>query len=189
LRAMINYGAYIGIDLAANPHRCSGFVAIDAKELAVVEASCLTEDDEIIESVKSYQRPVVAIDAPLGFGNGSMRKVDRKMISLGYRVFPPGFSHMRSLTLRALSLVKKLKELGVVVIETHPKSVLKSTCCKTVDELAGRLNIRSFELASKNVRHVMDALIAAIASLCYDLGCSYVVEEVDGTIWLVKKLC
>jgi hypothetical protein len=186
---MNRYSAYIGIDLAANPQRCSGFVAIESKGLTVAEALCLGDDREIVEKIHFYQKPVVAIDAPFGFGDGFIRKVDRRMLSLGYRVFPPGFSHMRDLTLRATDLVKKLKELNIIVIETHPKSVLKSSSCRSVELLAEKLAIKNIEQVSKGVKHIVDALLAAIASLCYDLGCSDVVEDIDGAIWLVKKLC
>jgi predicted nuclease with RNAse H fold len=186
---MRRHDVYIGIDLAADPHRCTGFVAIDSSKLAIVEARCLGDDVEIIERVKFYQNSIVAIDAPFGFGDGFMRNVDRKMISLGYRVFPPGFSHMKNLTMRAQNLVKEFKSLGRVVIETHPKSVLKSSNCKTVDELAEKLSVKELELIPRNNKHIIDALLAAIASLCYDMGCYLVIEDVDGSIWLVKKLC
>jgi len=186
---MSEYNAYIGIDLAAKLNRCTGFVAIASADLRVAEAACLGSDDEIVNSVRKWGKAVVAIDAPFGFGNGFIRNVDRKMISLGFKVFPPGFSHMKTLTTRAIELVKKLKNLDVVVLETHPKSVLKSSKCNNVQELSEKLGIKEIEKALNGVKDIKDALLAAIASLCYAINCSYKVEDIDGTIWLVKELC
>ena len=45
------------------------------------------------------------------------------LISRGYRVFPPGFSFMKQLTLRGKSLKEKLG--GYELIEVHPRTSMR----------------------------------------------------------------
>ncbi|MEM0027651.1 MAG: DUF429 domain-containing protein [Ignisphaera sp.] len=182
-------GFYIGLDLAAKPSRCTGFVVIaDTSHIQVAEARCLGTDDEIIHNVVKYGNVVIAIDAPFGFGDGHLRRVDRKMISMGYRVLPPGLQQMRELTRRAISIVSKLLGYGLTVIETHPRSVLKSSRCNSLEDLANRLGIDA-SLINRGNRDIKDAFLAAIAAYCFIRGCSNPVQESDGVIWLVKEIC
>lgn len=180
---------YIGLDLAAKPSRCTGFVAIEHKQkLDVVEAMCLGLDDEIVYAVTRFENPVVAIDAPLTTSDKPLRSVDRKMILLGYRVLPPSLPHMRMLTSRAISIATKLREYGATVIETHPRSVLKSSKCSSVEDLAKKLGIELKPNIARN-KDIRDAFLAAVAALCFDFNCSNPIQESDGVIWLVKELC
>ena len=181
---------YIGIDLAAKPSRCTGFVAISScGKLCIVEAKCLGSDDEIVSSVAKYRRAIVAIDAPLGFGNGFIRNVDRKMIAHGYKVLPPGLPQMALLTRRAINIAERVRGMGYTVIETHPTSVLKSSGCGSVEELAKALNIMNVDIVKGGKKDIVDAFLAAVAALCYNEKCSEVIEDTDGAIWLVKRLC
>ncbi|MEL9940718.1 MAG: DUF429 domain-containing protein [Ignisphaera sp.] len=180
---------YIGLDLAAKPSRCTGFVVIsDTEHVQVIEAKCLNTDDEIIQNVLRYNNAVIAVDAPFGFGDGYLRRVDRKMISLGYRVLPPGLHQMKELTRRAISIVGKLIGYGLTVIETHPRSVLKSSKCNSLEDLANKLGIDT-SLISTRSKDIRDAFLAAVAALCFVRGCSNPVQESDGVIWLVKEIC
>ncbi len=181
--------AYVGLDLAASVGRCSGYACIICDGRCVLhEVRCLHSDDEIVSSIsalKSKYVTVVSIDAPFSLGNG-IRLVDRKMMSLGFKVLPPGFNSMRKLTLRAMELVRKLNELGVSVYETHPRSALISSKCASIDDLLHRLSINySIDLSSLS-KDLKDAVIAAVVSYCIDLGCYLKVDEVDGIIWLLS---
>ncbi|MCS7108977.1 MAG: DUF429 domain-containing protein [Sulfolobales archaeon] len=186
--------AYVGIDLAANPSRCTGYALIECLngcELRSME--CLYGDDEIIKELSnllSYDRLIVSIDAPLRESTG-MRMIDKKLISAGFKVLPPGFKHMRSLTLRALKLIEELNSVGIRdIYETHPRSSLLSSRCSSVEELMKGLSIShkvyDLESACDDVR---DAVIASIVSYCIDNGCSLKVEDVDGVVWLIEKVC
>ena len=183
---------YIGIDLAASEKRCTGLAALmdENDKLSLIVARCVYSDAEILGEVekmyRSVDRIVIAIDAPIT-AEVKFREVDKKMISLGFRVMPPTFKHMRNLTIRGTKLALKLVERGVEVIETHPRSVLRSSGCNSLSELLRCFGLE-FTLSIGN-RHVIDAVIAAIAALCYAKGCGESVEAVDGTIWILKRMC
>lgn len=186
--------AYVGIDLAANPKKCTGYAVITCGDFCMLSlARCLYGDDEIITAVyelKHCRRLVIALDAPFKISNG-MRDVDRRMVSMGLKVLPPGFKHMRSLTLRAVKLVEMLNSLGIVdVYETHPRSALFNSGCGNVNELLTKLsiNLRGYNLDSLS-KDVRDAIIASTVSYCIDLNCCLKVEGSEGTIWLLDRVC
>ncbi len=186
--------AYVGIDLAASPARCTGYAVITCGDFCELNLTrCYYGDDEIITAIydlKRYDLLIVSVDAPFNLSTG-MRDVDRKMVSLGFRVFPPNFKHMRSLTLRAMRLVERLRSLGITdVYETHPRSALLSSKCGGVRELLGRLPMMlggyDLNALSEDVR---DALVASVVSYCIDSNCYLKVEGVDGVIWLLDSIC
>ena len=109
----------MGIDLAAYERRFSGICIIRGKSAFTTR---LRTDDDIVKVAKREKPSVIAIDAPLT-SSPAMRKCDIDLIKLGFRVFPPGFSHMRNLSLRGFFLAKKLDEFDV--IETFPSAVYK----------------------------------------------------------------
>lgn len=186
--------AYVGIDLAASPTRCSGYAVITCSDSCELHlARCYYSDDEIVNAIcdlKHYELLIVSIDAPFNLSTG-MRDVDRKMISLGFKVFPPSFKHMRLLTLRAMRLVERLKSLGIThVYETHPRSALLNSNCGDVGGLLSKLPMRlgSYELNNLD-KDVRDALIASVVSYCIDSNCYFKVEGSDGVIWLLDNIC
>ncbi len=121
----------IGIDLAALPHNATGAAIYDGTRL---ECATLREDAEILGFILGRRPEVAAIDAPLTLPYGrccfddaccgprKIRTCDRMLIGMGYRVFPPGFSFMRELTLRGISLRERLELEGIKVIEVHPRT-------------------------------------------------------------------
>lgn len=112
-------GVFMGIDLAAYERRPSGVCIIEGR---LATTTRLHKDEEILELAESRKPSVIAIDAPLT-SQPRLRKCDLDLIKLGFRVFPPNFSHMRSLSLRAFSLAKKLQSFEV--IETFPTAVYR----------------------------------------------------------------
>jgi len=183
---------YVGIDLAASERRCTGLAALvdEGGKPSLIDARCVYSDAEILSRVEEMHRNadriVIAIDAPLTT-EIKFREVDRKMISLGFRVMPPTFKHMRYLTIRGTRLALKFIERGLEVIETHPRSVFRSSGCSSFLELLKCFGLES-TLNNRN-RHVMDAVLAAIAALCYVRGCGKSIEAVDGAIWILKRVC
>ncbi len=186
--------AYIGIDLAASEKRCTGFVVLIEEldgRIALKRAACVFGDGDIVKEVLSFRshvdKVVVAIDAPLS-DVVKFREVDRRMLSLGFRVFPPTFRWMKMLTMRGTRLARELAERGLEVVETHPRSVLLSSECASLSELVQQLGLEVEETELRN-RHIRDALLAAIAALCYVKGCGKAVEASDGTIWILERVC
>lgn len=185
---------YIGIDLAAREYRCSGFAYIVCKDVCrVADVYCLYGDSNILDaitklSIDGYSL-YISIDAPFSLGSG-MRNIDRKMVSLGFRVFPPGFSYMKLLTLRAMNIIKRLKAMSITnIYETHPKSSMASSRCNSVRELLEKLNIVYTIDVDALDRDRSDAIICAVVSYCIDRGCYIKIEDVDGVIWLLNKIC
>lgn len=184
---------YVGLDLAALESRCSGYAVIVCSDVCVLKVfKCLYSDYEILNEVLQLGRVgdvVVSVDAPFSIGSG-MRDVDRKMLSMGFKVFPPGFSHMRRLTMRAEKLVREFVSNGLNrVYETHPRSALLSSKCGSVEEVLSRLGITSNTDLSSLRKDVRDAIIAATVSYCIDNNCCLVVEGVDGSITLLNTIC
>lgn len=172
----------VGIDLAASERRCSGVALLCSSSRRVESVGCARSDEEIV-SMASAAR-VAAIDAPLA-ERPSMREVDRKMISLGFRVLPPSFGAMRALTERGWRLREILSSLGVEVIETHPRSALRSSGARDVEELAAMLRLSLPPLAPLS-RDERDAIVAAAVALCRLEGCYYTIEASDGVIYLIR---
>lgn len=176
-----------GLDLAADPSRCTGYVSLNLKgrrDGSLLTARCLGTDSEILNQVISEEITVVAIDAPIA-PEPVMRDVDRKMISLGYRVFPPTFSHMRELTVRGWGLYYTLRSMGVTAIETHPRSALKSGGYADPYEAAHAMGVSvGARLAGKDLE---DALVAALVAAAYVWGVAEKVWGSDGVIYLLPK--
>lgn len=173
-----------GLDLAASERRCSGIALLCTGERRFLRVGCASSDDEILSATSMAK--VVAIDAPLS-ESPSMREVDRKMISMGFRLMPPSLGSMRALTERGWRLYLSLSRLGVRVVETHPRSALKSAGVESVEELASLLGLSGLELSSLS-KDERDAAVAAAVALCVLEGCSREVKGSDGTIFLLNSL-
>jgi len=175
----------VGLDLAAKQNRCSGVAVINLHSKEVLEATCLSTDEEIINFISGLRHSVIAVDAPLA-SKPVMREVDKLMIRLGLRVFPPSFNWMKQLTLRGYELASRLNSLGFTVIETHPRSVLKYVGLRNYRELFDVIGVRLGNLRVLN-KHIEDALVASAVAYCYVSSCVSRVSSSDGTIYLVGK--
>ncbi|MCS7111212.1 MAG: DUF429 domain-containing protein, partial [Ignisphaera sp.] len=180
-RTLVLKRIYIGIDLAAKESRCSGFAYIVCRDVCRIEESrCMYRDDDILNAIAKLctdeHSIYISIDAPFSLGIG-MRKIDKKMLSMGFRVFPPGFSYMRLLTARAANILNRLRMVGVVnVYETHPRSTIINSGCSSVRELLKRLNIEYNINVDRLNRDLSDAIICAAVSYCIDNGCYIKIE-------------
>jgi predicted nuclease with RNAse H fold len=171
---MIN-DVFTGIDLAALPKNQTGACLYDGSRF---ECRTLYGDDEILGFIGEHQPRVVAIDAPLTLPRGrccfddsccgtrKIRECDRMLISRGYRVFPPGFSFMKQLTLRGRSLKERLS--GHVLIEVHPRTTMRI------------LGLREFPEAHNE--HERDACAAALTAFLYAEGKYEELGDDEGTV-------
>lgn len=125
-------GRYVGLDLAALPKNQTGACFFDG---LTYRCQTLRGDDEVLGFIKDNEPQVIAIDAPLTLpagrccfnddccGTRKIRECDRMMMKRGYKVFPPGYSFMKQLTLRGKDLKEKLA--GYRVIESHPRTIMR----------------------------------------------------------------
>ena len=166
---------FIGIDLAALPQNQTGVCRCDGRRF---DSLTLYGDDEILGYVRENGPRVVAIDAPLTLPRGrccwddaccgprKIRECDRLLIARGHRVFPPGFSFMKQLTLRGKSLKEQLADFEV--IEVHPRTSMKI------------IGPREFPMA-KN-QHERDACAAALTAYLYAKGKCEVLGDDEGAV-------
>lgn len=175
---------FAGLDPAGTEKRPTGLAII--KNNIFIFIGKLYRDNEIIDKILFYKPVVLAIDSPLSYSKG-YREVDLLMKKLGYKVLPPGWRSMQILIHRSLRIKSILEKRGVKVIETHPLSALKSSGCKTLDELLAKLNIK---LETKNLsKDEKDAAIASLVAKFYYNNKSYMVKAKDGIIHLLPKIC
>jgi predicted nuclease with RNAse H fold len=182
-------GRVSGLDLSAESYNCSGYAVIDPQAVRLTRLECLYSDEQIVSAILADSVVLVSVDAPL-VEVPRFREVDRVAIGKGFRVMSPTFKHMRKLTERAWKLYKELLIAGVQVIETHPRSALKSSGVGDVVSLASTVGVDLGQLGSRLVRKdLADALVAAIVALCYLRGdCIDFIEASDGIIYILKKL-
>ena len=168
---------YVGIDLAALPANPTGLAVFDGRTYF-----CRTSrsDGEILDFILKYKPEAIAIDAPLTLPRGrccfddsccgtrKIRECDRSLIKMGYRVFPPGFSFMKQLTLRGKALREKLELDGFRVIEAHPRTSKRI------------LGIEKFEAAHNE--HEDDACAAALTAFLYAQGKCREIGDDEGVI-------
>ena len=174
--------AFGGLDLSTTRRRSAA--CIIRGDLAYF-TNPLT-DDEILEALRSAT--VVAVDAPLtGPPVKGHRAVDRLMIRMGFPVLPASWPSMRALTERATRIAGLLRALGVVVVETHPTSALRSSGCRSALELAGRAGVRVE--AKRLTDDEAAALVAAIVAMSYYNGRALLIRDVDGEVALLGPLC
>ncbi len=166
-----------GIDLAALPKNATGAASFDGTRF---ECATLRDDAEIMGFILERRSGAVAIDAPLTLPYGrccfddaccgprKIRTCDRMLIGMGYRVFPPGFSFMKQLTLRGISLRERLEEEGIRVIEVHPRTT--------------KLILGLGRFAEAENGHEDDACAAAMAAFLYLQEKCVELRGADGTI-------
>jgi predicted nuclease with RNAse H fold len=173
-------GLFIGIDLAALPRNQTGVCLHDGD---VFMPGTLYGDDEILRYVREHRPRVVAIDAPVTLprgrccwddaccGPGKIRQCDRMLIARGHRVFPPGFSFMKQLTLRGKSLKERLA--GFEVIEVHPRTTMRI------------LGPREFPTA--RTEHERDACAAALCAYLYAKGDCEELGDDEGVVVIPRS--
>jgi predicted nuclease with RNAse H fold len=177
----------IGIDLAARPTKCSGFAVIEMGPQDILKrAVCLRSDESILRAVRQYKRAIVAIDAPI-MREPRMRGVDRELIKMGSRVFPPNFSWMKVLSVRAWRIAGILMKSGYEVVETHPRSALLSSGVPDARRLLEVVGVR-VDVKDLKKKDLLDAAVASVVAYCVIKGCATSVDDGEYRIYLLKKL-
>ena len=118
----------VGIDLAGSSRRNTGLCTLRGNR--VLHYATFYSDDEILSYVADAKPELVAIDAPLNLPPGRkslddrngehFRPCDRELLKRGIRFFPITLGPMRMLTLRGISLKRKLNRRGFRVVEIYP---------------------------------------------------------------------
>lgn len=181
----------IGIDLAGREANPTGIAIWRNRK---VEPFLVYTNNEILEILWRVKPTIVAIDAPLCLPKrGILRKADIDLIRKGYRVFPPGLSAMKTLTLRALELNKLITERGLKTIEVHPTSTRKALNMPTKDWKAIQTIFKSLGLEGipENqilTPHEIDAITAALTAHLYLLNLTEAIgDNEEGFVIIPRK--
>ncbi|MEM3696070.1 MAG: DUF429 domain-containing protein [Candidatus Bathyarchaeia archaeon] len=182
----------IGIDLAGTPKNPTGWALWKDK---MVKTALVYTDEEILEGVLSHAPSIVAIDAPLRLPKeGILRKADKEMIRLGYRVFPPSLPAMKKLTLRAIKINKLILEKSYKIIEVHPTSTRKalSMPLKEWERIQIALQTLGVEGDIKTrplTSHEIDAVTAALTAYLHMQNLTEAIGDAEeGFIIVPKKM-
>lgn len=181
----------MGIDLAGREANPTGIAIWRNRK---VETSLVYTNNEILEILWRIKPTIVAIDAPFCLPKrGILRKADRDLIRRGYRVFPPGLSAMKALTLRASELNKLITEMGLKTIEVHPTSTRKALNMPTKDWKAIQTIFKSLGLEGipENqilTPHEIDAITAALTAHLYLLNLTEAIgDNEEGFVIIPRK--
>lgn len=123
--------AVIGIDLTGNESKPSGWAVLNGC-CAITKQICT--DEELIRESLKYNPKIVSIDSPLSYPEGRdctdpncechkygiTRYCERLLSSFGIGVYPCLIPSMENLTNRGIALAKKIRDLGIEVIESYP---------------------------------------------------------------------
>jgi predicted nuclease with RNAse H fold len=160
----------VGIDLAGKANKPTGWALLKNKQ---IQTCHLYATKEILAHTFNCSPTIVAIDAPLALPKkNAMREADRQMHKLGYPVFPPRFRAMKTLTLRAIRITKKLKERKINVIEVHPASTRKALRMPTknwkrIQEILQEMGYKGDIEKRALTPHEIDAVTAALTADLY----------------------
>lgn len=113
----------VGIDLTGSSKRASGWALLTGD---LIGTKLLSTDKELIDETLAARPDVVSIDSPLSLPVGYpehtviYRECERALKKVGISVFWCLLPSMRGLTMRGMALAKKLRRLGMLVIESYP---------------------------------------------------------------------
>jgi predicted nuclease with RNAse H fold len=170
----------IGIDLAGKADKPTGWALLKNKH---IKTRHLYATKDILVHTVASSPILVAIDAPLALPKvGAMREADKQMHKIGYRVFPPRFRAMKSLTLRAVKIAKRLKERKINVIEVHPASTRKALGMPTknwkrIQEILRQMGYKGDIERRELTPHEIDAVTAALTGHLHIKGKTRLIGE------------
>lgn len=159
----------MGLDLAGRAENPTGVALLRDR---LFRNMLVHEDREVEELCEKEGVRLVSVDAPLSLpAKGSLRSCDLALIRGGFRVFPPTFSGMKSLTRRGISLSLRLRRRGIRVLETHPRTSGKILFRTTLrEEWARRLVKGGWRMLGGRGPHELDACLSALTGLLHLQG-------------------
>ncbi len=176
-----------GVDLSASQSRPTSICVVVEGVLSFCDRRI--SNSEIVNLISRFKfkgKIVVAIDAPLSIVDKGFRPVEKLLIRDGFKLLPLGLPGMRKLALRAIELKESLEKKGIVVIETHPSSALKSAGCTRSNGIGC---LRKFVVIPDETifesRDDVDAAIAAVVAWSYITGHVRVYSASGDTIYLL----
>lgn len=122
----------VGIDLTGSEEKASGCATIKGNN---VITSLIYSDNDLLEYILKAKADLVSIDSPLSLPHGRntvfdndparyeigiMRHCERMLKKRGVNVYPALIQSMQRLTQRGISLAKRIRQLGIPVIESFP---------------------------------------------------------------------
>jgi len=178
----------VGIDLTGSQERPSGVAFLNDNQ--VIETKRLKSDLAIQEFVLGYAPDVVSIDSPLSLPEDSTkiyRDCELTLKRRGIGVYWCLLPSMKNLTMRGISLAKKLRDKNISVIESYPGAAQDILNIprknKGVDVLAAGLAKYGI-VGNLSISHdELDAITSAIVGILYLKG-DY---EALGCLILPKK--
>jgi predicted nuclease with RNAse H fold len=180
----------IGIDLAGKEKNPTGVAVWEPPR---VKTCLVYTDEEILKAVTLAKPIIVAIDAPLKLPKkGILRKTDKKLIKKGFRVFPPGLSAMKTLTLRAIRLNKLITVKGLKTVEVHPTSTRKALNMptkdwRTIQEIFKSMGLKGTLEERPLTPHEVDAITAALTAHIHMQGLTETVGDYEEGFIIIPK--
>jgi len=184
----------IGIDLAGSTKRDSGVAVLSKNKFLLVATA--KSDAEMLSLIKKYRPELVAIDAPLSLPGGRkslkhnngvhFRECDIQLRKAGIRFFPITLGPMRMLTARGMRLSRKIRRMGVAVIEVFPGAAYDMLGVQRKDKRGILKLFRKLDLGFEDREYTQDEL----DGMCCAHTALLVLEEKarafsgkDGAIW------
>lgn len=176
----------IGIDLTGSESKASGVALLNNN---IVETLLIESDDELVEKIVKFGPNLVSIDSPLSLPKGRttpydddsmrekygiMRICERELKKRGVNVYPALIPSMQKLTNRGMELAKRLRKLGVPVIESYPGVVQdiiglprKQASVALLKKGLGHFGLEGRFLREKVSHDELDAITSAIVGLFF----------------------
>lgn len=180
----------VGVDLAGVHRKPTGWALLRGGSLVV---KTIYRDDDIISYTLKANPTITSIDAPLTLPKkGAIRGVDLEMRRHGYPVLPPLFPGMKSLTLRAIRLVKRLSKSGLSIIEIHPESTRKALGLPKdpgkIKEAFQAIGLAGDFISKTLTLHETDAVLAALTAYLHLVGKTESIGDGVGIIVVPKRV-
>lgn len=166
----------IGIDLAGKTTNPTGICILKDDK---TEFKTVYSDKQILDIPSRLKPDIIAIDAPIMYGEPRIRKADR--ILKKYGALPPTLSAMKSLTLRGSGLAARLAT-RYNVIEIFPTATAKilGIYSRNYRETVSKLDIKV-----KN-KHELDAYLCYLTAKMFLEGKTVEIGNKTGTIIVPK---
>lgn len=150
----------LGIDLAGKENNPTGLCLLES---AKAKLKIVYSDEEILEEIKQNSPELIAIDAPLFFGN---RLCDKQLKYLG--VMPLNLPSINLLAKRAVNLVNKIGKKEIIeVFPTGTAKILKVYSKNIVEYRNNLQNLINSSLPAKLNKHLIDAFLSSLTGFLY----------------------